>query len=90
MVADYYYTGKGVTGDRKQAIHWLKLAADRGNSDAQCRLGRYYDTGTDGVVQNKAEARRYTQLAAEQGHPGALGGGRHKGRTGDKEECLIC
>lgn len=47
-------------------------AAERGDANAQYRLGSCYSNG-DGVETNKAEAVRWYRMAAEQGHAGAQG-----------------
>ena len=47
-------------------------AAERGDADAQYRLGSCYSNG-DGVETNEVEAVRWYRMAAEQGHAGAQG-----------------
>ena len=47
-------------------------AAERGDANAQYRLGSCYSNG-DGVETNKVEAVRWYRMAAEQGHAGAQG-----------------
>ena len=58
--------GKGVEEDKEQAVHWLKLAAEQGNSLAQSLLGRAYYQGK-GVQEDKEQAVHWWKLAAEQG-----------------------
>ena len=65
----------------------LRERAERGDAAAQADLGRRYYAG-EGVVQDDAEAARWTRLAAEQGHAPAqysLGLLYYRGRgvTGD-------
>ena len=49
------------------AMHWLRLAADKGNSDGQLGVGNLYGQGL-GVAQNYGEALRWYRLAAAQGN----------------------
>ena len=62
-----YYEGKGVPQDYEEAVKWYRLAADRGNADAQCNLGQMYYEG-EGVPQDYNEAVNWFQLAADQGN----------------------
>jgi TPR repeat protein len=55
----------------EKAFYHTKIAADLGNTEAQCRTGRLYCEG-DGTDLNKTEGIRYYELAAEQGHKLAL------------------
>jgi TPR repeat protein len=48
----------------------LRKAAEQGNPNAQCDVGRMYAEG-QGVPQDYAEAQRWWRKAAEQGHAGA-------------------
>ncbi len=34
----YYYHGRGVAQDHKEAVKWYRLAAEQGNADAQYNL----------------------------------------------------
>ena len=40
-----YAFGKGVEEDKKQAVHWWKLAAEQGDKNAQFILGAAYAFG---------------------------------------------
>ena len=44
-----------------------KMAADKGDADAQCKYGQCLEKG-EGVSQNLIEAVRYYKMAADQGH----------------------
>ena len=48
----------------------LKRTAEGGNADAQNKLGERYSLGF-GVAQNDAEAKKWYQRAADQGHADA-------------------
>jgi TPR repeat protein len=52
--------------DYKEAVKWFRLAAEKGNADAQFFLGQSYFFG-DGVSQDSTEAVKWFRLAAEQG-----------------------
>jgi TPR repeat protein len=66
-LAEIYQDGAdGVEADPVQAAHWARQAAEKGNAQAQCALGSYYDFGM-GVEQDQTEAIRWYMLAAAQG-----------------------
>ena len=46
-----YYTGKGITQDRKEATKWQRKAAEQGLVEAQFGLGGLYRYGL-GVAQD--------------------------------------
>ena len=52
--------------DHAKAARWYRMAAERGNPDAQYNLGYMYEHG-EGVLQDFSEAARWYRLAAEQG-----------------------
>ena len=56
--------------DYTEAVRWWRIAAERGNADAQCNLGHAYAFG-DGVAQDYGEAVYWWRKAAEQGDAGA-------------------
>ena len=56
-----YLNGRGVPQDDAEAIRWLRLAADHGNTDGQLHLGFVYKSGR-GVPQNDMEADRWFNL----------------------------
>lgn len=49
----------------KKAIKWYKMAAEQGNADAQCGLGRCYLRG-EGVEEDEEEAKRWYYKGIEQ------------------------
>ena len=57
-------------GDYATALRELRPLAERGDADAQSRLGFMYDNG-QGVPKDSAEAVRWLRRAAEQGFPKA-------------------
>ena len=59
--------GFGVAKSDAEAAKWFRKAADQGNADAQCHLGKMYTEGR-GVVQSDEEGERWFKLAAEQGN----------------------
>jgi TPR repeat protein len=67
----YNCTNGGLPQDSAEAARWYRLAADKGNEEALCFIGKMYETG-DGVAQDFSEAMRWYQLAAERGNAGAM------------------
>jgi TPR repeat protein len=60
--------GRGAEGtDHDAALHWFRVAAERGHAEAQVELAFLHDTGV-GVPQDAAAATHWYGLAAEQGH----------------------
>lgn len=56
--------------DDLSELQLLKRDADRGDTDAQFRIGRRFATG-NGFPLDQAEAVRWYRKAADQGHVGA-------------------
>jgi TPR repeat protein len=72
--------------DHKEALRWLTIAANRGNSRAQWKLGEMYELG-QGVAEDKSEAVTWYRQSADQGDPGgrlALGLAMEEGRGVEK------
>ena len=57
-------------GNHKEAVRLYRIAAERGNSLAQYRLGTRYFLG-EGVNKSNEEAFKWWKRAAEQGNPDA-------------------
>ena len=67
----YHYGVKGwVRKDLAKAARLYKLAADKGDAQAQWYLGEMYANG-NGVKTDRSTAARYYTLAADQGLPHA-------------------
>ncbi|MBF0262199.1 MAG: sel1 repeat family protein [Magnetococcales bacterium] len=62
-----YFDGHEVKQDYQAAMHWWRLAADRGDAHAQNSVGTLYDNGK-GVPRDYREAAKWFLLAANQGH----------------------
>lgn len=60
----------GVTLLKATAAEWYRKAADQGDSDAQYKLGVFYENGY-GVTQDKEQAMQWYKKAAEQGNESA-------------------
>jgi TPR repeat protein len=54
----------------KEAVKWLRLAAEQGLAQAQFNLGVLYKKG-EGTAQDIKQAVKWYRLAAEQGHVSA-------------------
>ena len=59
-----------VKGDFAQVVKLLRPLAEKGNVEAQYKLGVMYDEGK-GVTQDYQEASKWYRLSAEQGKSGA-------------------
>ena len=57
-------------GDNETALQVFRPLAEHGNKEAQYYVGYMYQSGI-GVSQNNAEALRWYELAAKQGHDSA-------------------
>tara|TARA_B100000676_G_C18017319_1_gene810430 strand:- start:341 stop:961 length:621 start_codon:yes stop_codon:yes gene_type:complete len=55
-----------------KAIDALHEAAEKGNAEAQFRLGVLYGNGDDGIKLDQEKAMSWFKLAARQGHENAL------------------
>ena len=64
---------RGASADLAQALNWYRRAAERGDLDAQFRLGALHQHGR-GVPASHAEALSWYRLAALAGHPRAQNG----------------
>jgi hypothetical protein len=56
--------------DAQDSTDVLRVKAERGDPDAEYKLGLAYDVGV-GAPQDVAQAAAWYERAAEQGHPGA-------------------
>ncbi len=61
-----YFTGTGVRKDEKQALYWLKNAANSNSIDAQTLLGILYKDGNS-IERDLEQAIYWLQKAADQG-----------------------
>jgi TPR repeat protein len=67
-VANLYHSTKGgIPHDSAEAMRWYSLAAEKGNEEALCFMGKMSEDGGD-----FSEAMRWYQLAAERGNAGAM------------------
>jgi hypothetical protein len=55
----------------REAARLYKLAADKGNSDAQLKLAAFYEFGGGGLPQDYGQALRLYKLSADQGNAAA-------------------
>lgn len=71
-VANIYSSrGGGVPQDNVEAMRCYHLAAEKGNEEALCFIGKMYESG-QGVPQDFAEAMQWYLRAAERGNAGAI------------------
>ena len=62
-----FFRGDGVERNPYTAIEWMRSAADRGVTDAQLALGRFYLMGVEEMGSDPAEAESWLTLAAAGG-----------------------
>ncbi len=60
-----YALGKGVNRDADKAMEWFRIAAEKGDAEAQYRLGGMYDVGHINN-QDPATAIKWYTLSANQ------------------------
>jgi TPR repeat protein len=63
-------TGLKMPDDRAITVQWYRENAEKGDLDAQYKLGLLHLTGK-GALQDFGEAAKWLKLSAEQGHPQA-------------------
>ena len=67
ILANKYFNGDGIRQDKKEAVKWYRLAADRGHAGAQTAMGIFY-SGAHGLFEPNIEiAFQYFMKAANQG-----------------------
>ncbi len=62
-----FFRGDGVRQDSYQALKWMRVAAEKGDLDAQKALGRFYLTGLEEMGADSREAHKWLSLAASRG-----------------------
>lgn len=71
LLGNLHFDGHGVHQDRIKAIKLFKKAAGKGlQGNPECKLGLTFIQGV-GILQDYAEALKWFQLGAEQGHADA-------------------
>lgn len=63
-----YYEGQGTPKNYEKAVYYYRLAADKGNVNAQFSLGILYYCGIGMKSPNKSASFRYLKAAALNGH----------------------
>jgi TPR repeat protein len=66
-----YYHGYGKRRNLREAVKWIRKAAERGDDSAEFALGEFYSNG-DGVLLDKAESYKWFKLASAQDRQDAL------------------
>ena len=62
----------GLAKDLRRSCALFHRAADLGQTDAMCELGRMYALGVDGVSLDETKGREFLERAAKKGHTKAL------------------
>jgi TPR repeat protein len=70
-LGDMLANGRGVAKDDAEATLMFRKAAEAGQLEAMCALGRRYQNGL-GVTKDPAEAARWARKAAEGGVPAGM------------------
>ena len=65
------WQGEGISANSFEALKYLKLAADSGNSAAMYVIGKAYWNGGNGIEQDKNQGAEYLKNAARSNHPKA-------------------
>ena len=65
-LAGYYARGFGCTESQSEFVKWIRRAAEKGDTDAMCILGRRYMRG-DYVEQDMEQAEYWLRRASEGG-----------------------
>ena len=69
ILAEHYLAGAGgLPRSGREALHWLRKAAEGGDPKAACLLAQHLKDG-DAGLRDEAEARRWLDRAAAAGHP---------------------
>ena len=63
--------GEDVAKDQKEALKWIKEAANQGHEKARYKLGMIYEKGTKTISADEREAIGWYEKAGYQGHPEA-------------------
>ena len=71
MLGSMYAEGEGVPQDYTEAVRWISLAAEQGNTYAQSALGLVYGNG-QWVQQDYVQTHMWLSLAAAKLHNNAL------------------
>ena len=62
----------GPKQDMKECMHWLNVAAEKGNKNAQCRLGQILIYGRGGVERDPQKGYHWLTFSAQQGYTPAI------------------
>ena len=68
LIGELYNTGRGVSRDRDAAQEWFRLAAERGDPEAQFAYASNLMRGLRRGEPRPREAREYMERAAKAGH----------------------
>lgn len=71
-LGDLYLNGRGRPANVNLALAHYGAAARSGRTGAQLKLARLLQEGADGIPPDPAKAASYFQMAADQGHAGAV------------------
>jgi TPR repeat protein len=67
-----YSNGRGIPKDDAQALHWVRMAAERGSTGAMVLLADDYENGNNGIAKDYVKAMRWYQEAVNKGSANAM------------------
>ncbi|KAF9156121.1 hypothetical protein BG015_007163 [Linnemannia schmuckeri] len=69
-IGDIYYLGDEgkIEQDHVKAMEWFRKAAEKGHSEAQRKVGCFYELGQGGVDQDSTQAAEWFRKAAKKGN----------------------
>ena len=76
-----YAEGDVVTKDYAEAVKWYRKAAEQGNAEAQQLLGKVYEDGAKGILQDLITAHMWYNIAVANGQRDSA---KYRDRAADK------
>ncbi len=72
LVSTLYFNNETKTIDIAEALKWLRISAEKGDADSQTLLGFLYEHAGLGLQPDGEKARKWYEMAAQQGNGEAL------------------
>ncbi|EBC3975582.1 sel1 repeat family protein, partial [Salmonella enterica] len=72
LVSTLYFNNATKTIDIAEALKWLRISAEKGDADSQTLLGFLYEHAGLGLQPDGEKARKWYEMAAQQGNGEAL------------------
>jgi TPR repeat protein len=68
MLANLYFSGRGIPKSEDEAVRWIQRSADHGDSASMLSVGRHYEFGMYGSPKDQTQAAAWIRKAAEKGN----------------------